>query len=122
MSTKSWDANIQQFVWQMGDNEERNYYETFTNSVKDAAKTNAGLTVYPVPARNELNVKLNLTSAQNATITLHDATGSVVKVITTPTAAQYSQRIDVSNLPAGHYIVRMVAGSAVSTQHVNIVK
>lgn len=121
-TNKSWDIASSQFIFKQGDDEQRYYYEEFPNSVKDATVAKGSMKVYPVPAGNELNLKTNFATAQNATVTMFDMTGRMVKQLSLPTATQHSQRVDVSSLPAGHYTVQLNAGATNLVQHVNIVK
>ncbi len=65
---------------------------------------------YPNPVANELHVDLPFTSAKvPTTVRLIDMNGRTVRTLAAP--AQ-SNRIDVSDLQAGHYILTVEAGSS----------
>ena len=74
-------------------------------TVKLPGKNN--ITVYPVPAKNEVWVKWMGTASEAAS--LIDVNGRVLKSIT---ASEAAQKIDISTLPVGIYFVRPEQGGS----------
>jgi hypothetical protein len=86
-----------------------------------ATSTATGLTAYPNPFTNEINLSLYLASPQNIRVTVYNVTGAVVMQ---PFAQQGASGINVVNipmaadLPAGMYLLRIECGEEVRTQNV----
>ncbi len=117
-TNETWNATAGKYEMQDGDDETRYYYEEYTNSVKDAKVTAGSIDVYPNPAKNTLHLRTKLNEAAAADILMTDMSGRMVKELHLPTAAQYSTTVDVSNLPAGTYLLQMNAGGKMTTQKV----
>ena len=88
-------------------------YMTCTNDVEEAVVEFA---VYPVPANDVVNVKINETGA---TVELINLIGSTV--IST-VANDVSTQLDVSALNAGSYLVRVTQKGDVRTKAIQIIK
>jgi hypothetical protein len=100
----------------------RNYYEIyFPVSVKNTA-AHSQLKLYPVPARDRVNVQLDLDKPVNVNISIFDMSGKVVKSVNLPTVSQYNGHIDVASLPAGNYVMKMTGAGGPQIQKLNIVK
>jgi hypothetical protein len=70
-----------------------------------------GLVVYPVPASNQLNIIFAAPASSNLTISLIDAAGRSVYSNERPVAAgNAGAAIDVSGLPPGSYILKLLLG------------
>ena len=102
------------------------YYTTRTPMVRmnfdpaagiNEVENNLGLTVYPNPASDVINVSLN--KEINATITLLDVSGKVVR---TQSLNGISTSINSASLNSGVYFVTINDGTSVSTQKVVIKK
>jgi hypothetical protein len=74
---------------------------------------NDGLTVYPVPATDELFIAGSLVSSQPATIRVFNTSGQQImtKEFTAP-AGTSTLSLDVSDLPAGAYYGILVSDSS----------
>lgn len=100
----------------------RNYYETyFPASVNDVA-SQSQLKLYPVPARDRVNLQIGLEQPATVMVTIQDMTGKTVKFVNLPTVSQYNGYIDVAALPAGSYTVKMTGAGAPVIQKLNIVR
>ncbi|MDR2009611.1 MAG: choice-of-anchor J domain-containing protein [Bacteroidales bacterium] len=86
--------------------------EDFTNS--DEATT-GNINVYPNPANNIINI----TSAKNANIRILNLVGQEYINLT---GTSENQKIDISVLPQGVYIVQITKDSIVTTKKINISK
>lgn len=95
------------------------YYEQVFNGVRDMSARQVTLQVYPNPARNTLILNLNTAEMNGATIMLLDITG---KVMGQWAAMQHMQTLDVSNIPSGTYMLKLMGNKGVLNQQVNIVK
>ena len=73
-----------------------------------------GLEVYPNPTHGMVTVQLT-TQQQNAMIKVHDARGKLVKQLV---ASQSREKLDLSGLPAGVYMLRVVANGKVATRKI----
>jgi len=81
-----------------------------TSNIETATENN--INVYPNPA----NDVLNITNAENATITIYNVLGEVVKTVTNV------NQISLANVAEGSYIVRIVKENNVITKKINVVK
>ena len=102
------------------------YYTTSTPMVRmnfdpsvgvNEVVDNLGLTVYPNPANDVINVSLN--KEINATVTLLDVSGKVIK---TQEMNGLSTSLNTASLNSGVYFVTVTNGTSVSTQKVVIKK
>ncbi len=85
-------------------------------------KTNAVL-VYPVPAKNILNVVLGAERSGKATLVLVDISGSVVKQHPIELLKGTNNfKLNISGLSAGEYLVKVIGSEAFKTQKVSIIK
>jgi uncharacterized repeat protein (TIGR03803 family) len=87
-------------------------HSMLTNGINLALKTNSiypelyNLNIYPNPASNNINVQINASLINNATIELYDATGKLIvqqKVLSELTS------ININNLADGIYSLRAIA-------------
>ncbi|UPT65448.1 MAG: T9SS type A sorting domain-containing protein [Sphingobacteriales bacterium JAD_PAG50586_3] len=81
-----------------------------TTGVKEASINN--ITIYPNPAQNTLNINLGKAPV-NATIQLLNPLGQTVKTISQNNAQQLT--VDIADMPAGIYFVRVNTPNAVKT-------
>ena len=86
---------------------------TCTNDIEEAV---VEFGVYPVPANDVLNVKLNETGASVELINIIGST--VISTI----ATEVNTQLDVSSLDAGSYLVRVTLKGNVRTKAIQIVK
>ena len=76
--------------------------------------------VTPTLASNEVNVALNLATAQAATVTMADINGKVIDMRNIANAQFDAVRFDVSNLPTGTYLVRLATNEGTKTQKISV--
>ncbi|MCU4174265.1 carbohydrate binding domain-containing protein [Carboxylicivirga sp. N1Y90] len=82
---------------------------------------NSIVKIYPSPANNFLNIKLNLEQNETVTVSLYNTEGiEVIKRNCGRSEKNKIFQINVSNLPSGMYIVRSIIGSAVYNHSVII--
>lgn len=82
---------------------------------------NNNIALYPNPANTELNLQLKYAKLADVSVELIDITGKVIlseNVSTSISDAGYT--IDVSNVPNGMYIVRVINGDQINTSKVSI--
>jgi DNA-binding beta-propeller fold protein YncE len=73
------------------------------NDAIELGNAPAGLEIYPNPASSYLNVQIN-EGERNSTLSIYNTQGSLVKTV--PVNSD-SEEIDVSELPAGVYILKL---------------
>jgi hypothetical protein len=91
--------------FQPGNPENNYYYETYNLGVKSVAQATGDVNVFPVPAQNVMNIGVNWTVPQTATVTIYNVTGTIIRQWSTPESTQYSTTIPVNNIAAGTYMV-----------------
>jgi hypothetical protein len=70
-----------------------------------------GLTIFPVPASSQLNIIFAAKESSNMTLSLINAVGLQVTTTTQPIPqGNFSTAIDVSNLPPGGYVLKLLLG------------
>ncbi len=82
------------------------------------------ITLFPNPANNELNISMSLGNADRGNIVVFNSLGQrVVSQFVQPLKGQNSYTLDVSNLPAGQYIVNyLMEGKTFPTQKLVITR
>jgi hypothetical protein len=90
----------------------------FPTSVPKTIKPLDDVTLYPNPARNELNVLFN-PDADIRIITVYNLIGKAVTVY--KLTSNSSAKLDIENLPSGVYFMRLIdgAGQVVATRKFN---
>jgi hypothetical protein len=79
--------------------------------------------VYPNPASDYTNVEINVGSAADVTILVTDMMGQLVSKRNLGTiAGKQNVGYDVSELAAGNYTFKVIAGEKVATQKVSVIK
>ncbi len=76
------------------------------------------LNAYPNPSRGFTNIAYFLPQSMDVQVELYNMVGQKVQVLKNewqPAGDQYIE-LNTNNLPKGNYLVRLVAGGAVSTQ------
>jgi len=74
-----------------------------------------GIAIYPNPVQTEVTIALDKEFVTNATAEIISQNGSTV-LTETFTAKSFTQNINVNNLPAGIYVLRIVNGNEVYTE------
>jgi len=76
-----------------------------------ANNTDIGLILFPVPAKNQLNIVFNAKTSSNLMLTLINAAGQIVSSSTQAVAAgNFNTTLDVSNQAPGTYILKVSLG------------
>jgi hypothetical protein len=93
---------------------------TFTTEpsvgIEDTYFKNAGINIFPNPANTEVNVQMNVNDPANIEFTLIDLVGqTLIDRNLYFTAGVNSEKIDLSNLSNGIYLLKMRNGASVYT-------
>lgn len=76
-----------------------------------ANSTDIGLVLFPVPAKNQLNIIFNAKTSSTLTLTLINAAGKIVAVDTqTVAAGDFNTTLDISKQAPGTYILKLSLG------------
>ncbi len=80
--------------------------------------------VYPNPMKNKFTVPLTLTKATEVTVVLYDIAGRAVSALMKQKlpAGSHRQQIDVTNVPAGYYMLKITADGSSVTQKLQVVE
>ncbi len=95
-----------------GDPAANYYYETYTTTGVNNVVANGEVSIFPVPAQNMLNIKLNWNEAQAFTVTIIDMNGSVVRQWSVAPTAQYNTSVPVQNFATGNYVVKITGANS----------
>ncbi len=98
----------------------RYYYEMFNNDVKKAVLSNANMSVYPVPANDEVNIKISFNTPVAFTISITDMTGRVLNSWNESGTRQYHKNINTASLPAGSYVLHVATSNEQMKQKINV--
>jgi hypothetical protein len=93
-----------------GDRASNYYYETYSTAGVNYVAANGEVNIFPIPAQNTLNIKLNWNEAQAFTVAIYDMNGAVVRTWSVPATAQYTTGISTANFASGNYVVK-IAGT-----------
>jgi S-formylglutathione hydrolase FrmB len=79
-----------------------------------AGRENYILSIYPNPARKIVGCRLSIVDCRSVVLKIFDLFGREVQTLVdeVKSPGEYTVRVDVSNLPAGVYMVRVQAGEA----------
>ncbi len=123
LTTEYWAWDLATAQYNKLNNIDYYYYESYDDGVvvgvKNMIEPDVIATLFPVPASNELHVKLN--GSSEADIMLFDLRGRLVKYTTIP-SGNTIQRIDVSNLSAGTYIFKALINGKTSVRNISLIK
>ena len=89
---------------------------------KNVNAFNENLSVYPNPIKNAAIISYTIKSNEHVSLTLYDIMGKKVKTIVNENkiAGTYNAHINCNKLAKGMYVVKLQAGTTVSTQDVVI--
>ncbi len=85
----------------------------FTTSISYPKKINHDMTIYPNPAFSSITIESLTTPSQNSFISISNTSG---QQLITQEISNLRTEIDISNLPAGIYIVKLQSGKGIVTQ------
>ncbi|MFO7862957.1 MAG: C25 family cysteine peptidase [Salinivirgaceae bacterium] len=79
---------------------------------------NGGLTIYPNPANDVLNINYSLNASEKVNATIYNMNGQVVQQITSGAKAtgNHTEQVNIGQLPAGIYYVQVNLNNNISTQ------
>jgi len=96
-----------------------------SNDKATSSSTDGSFNVYPNPFSDKASVEFRLAQAQNYSLELYDAKGSLVTRIAAGAAEAgkyYSYQVQSQNLPEGIYLVRLSAGKASQSFRIRLSK
>lgn len=85
----------------------RYYYEDYNTTGINNIATAGNFNVYPVPANNHIKVDMAWEEAQPFTVSILDMQGRLIRNFSEKAMKNYSKSIDVSQLPAGNYLIKL---------------
>lgn len=92
-----------------GDYRDTYYYEEFSPAgIKENSDAKATVNLYPVPARDVLNITATMETAQAITISVSDIQGRVMQSVSLPSASSINTAISVANIPSGNYFIQLI--------------
>lgn len=104
--TYTWNGN----AWSHTNNDEQihYYYEYYDpTGIGNIADVTIDMNLYPVPASNSVNVSMKKEHSGDINISIVNMSGSIVYSNTQATYGDVNTSIDVSNLPAGNYMLHV---------------
>lgn len=93
-----------------------------TSTVDNQPLPESSVKIFPNPANDYTTIELDFERAMNATITLADISGKVIKTQTYQNIQKHTQMMELGNLSSGTYIVRIATPEGTSTKKLLIVK
>jgi hypothetical protein len=91
--------------------------------IEDVYFNNAGISIFPNPANTDVNIQMNITEPANIEFTLIDLVGQTLiarELIFTP--GMNNEKVDLSNLSNGIYLLKMKKGNSIYTNKLIINK
>lgn len=107
----SWNEITMKYEPDNGDRNEHYYYQQVNTSVKSAGIRPGNMTVYPVPAHNNIVVSASFNKPAAFTVGIYDAKGMLVKSWKENATTEYNRSIDITELPAGNYVINIHTNS-----------
>ena len=83
---------------------------------------NMKVKVFPNPSQGKTYVNIKLNDERNVEVGIYALTGQSVKTFQLGTIQQTNHQMDLSDLPEGTYIVKVLAGKELQTKKLNIIK
>ena len=84
------------------------YYQTYAPAgINSVVAANGDVNIFPNPAQNTVNIRLNWNEAQASTISIFDMNGRIVRQWSVPSTTQYNTSISVDGFAAGNYVVKI---------------
>lgn len=111
-------------IWKINNNINNGYpslyWQYYTNGINDIiTNNNNGLFIYPNPASNYVNIKLENTNNSNLTLNVYNIMGLLVK---TETISKDQQEINISDLSNGTYLLEIKSNYSTKSQKIIIKK
>jgi hypothetical protein len=103
---QQWDTTAGAWLTDTTNWDKRYYYETYVASVKEIGNQGSNnLTLFPVPAKNELTVSLTWDEAQAFAIIITDMQGRTNMTWQVAPCRTHTDKIPVDHLPPGNYTI-----------------
>lgn len=118
--TQTWDGS--NWITETYDYGGRYYYESYSLHISPVATLGGKATIYPVPAGNEITVNVNWNEPQQGTISIISMNGNTVRRCALAMASDAKQTINVSDLPAGNYLVNIMGTKGNIVQQLTIAR
>lgn len=96
-----------------------------TTALIESAGTESELNLLPNPANDQITVELELTSPGLLTADILDSKGSLALALISnrnQSAGIFREKFDISALPAGNYIFRLMINGRVESKYLNIIR
>jgi len=117
-TNESWINN--NWVSTFGDYGGRYYYEDYSLHVTTLSANKGDISVYPVPADQELSVRITWDEPQLSTMNITDMRGLLVKTLELPIGSDVRQTISLGDIPAGNYLISVDGTKGHLTQKLTI--
>ncbi len=92
----------------------RYYYEAYFPTNVNTVAINTQMTIYPVPATDNIHVSFGFNSGQDFSVVVADMTGKVVYTDQVTATAVYDKVIPVHNIPSGTYLLRVNGANGIN--------
>ncbi|MBS1771215.1 MAG: T9SS type A sorting domain-containing protein [Bacteroidetes bacterium] len=122
ITTATWDNSASGWKYGTNNSQTRYYYEFYFPTVVDKNVANNGLSIYPVPANNMVNLHIKWNGTNEYHASIYNLSGVAVRDWTDKGAAEYDKQIDIADLPAGNYFVKLTDGQSMLTQPLVVIK
>ena len=93
------------------------FIQPFLDSSKGIIQIVDEIHIFPNPVKNHLNVKLLSHSNSQETIDIYNVNGRMVKQFKHSFSLYENIRLDLSDLPSGIYVIRIINATRVITSH-----
>ena len=80
------------------------YYETYTTGVDKVSKSRNDISIYPVPAKEALNIRFDGMAGNNITVTIYNMAGQKIQQ---SSLRNGMMQVTVSTLTPGNYVVEV---------------
>lgn len=104
--------------WELTQKTDYHYASYTPEAVNESVNANNQIKVYPIPAQNKLHVSISRLNAQTSTLNICDLSGKILTTYTLPNSATLHQEINISNLPAGMYLLTIKGEENYTTRFV----
>ena len=120
--SESWDTTSASWMIMDVDGEQHLYYEEYTTGIDRISDSGVAVHLYPVPAGNSLTIDIAWNEAQPFTVAFYNAAGILVRQLQVPAMLHYRDNVQLSDLPAGNYVVNISGSKGSSIQKLTIAR
>lgn len=115
-----WDLAANQWAITNG-RDIRYHYQLYTADVGSAQAAMPMISLFPVPARNEVTLKMNWTKPEDFVVALFDIQGRMVKQWGEKATTSYSHTLSVADMPSGNYFMTIRSRSGSTSAQMSVV-